>query len=581
VPSIYTMMDISRWALEASQRQLSTVSHNVANVNTEGYSRQETVQTTRNPEYTANGWYGRGVKTSSVIQHVDKLLQERITDKLSTKEYSDKRLSQLKRLETLMNETGDTGLGEQITAFFKAWQDLSNNPESSAVRQVLKETTDNLTTRFQTIMRDITQVKRDYDTYMDGAVTEINGICQRIAQLNDQISLAEAGGQPANDLRDQRINQVNDLSKLMNIQWFETADGTITVLGGEGKTLVQASYPGDNDTPPLSYGPVSGYSDNQVVWQNLGLVMTSDEVTGGSLGAWLEMREVEVPLMENFLNDLAKQMVWQVNSQHSQGVGLSKFTDVTGSYLSPDETTDFNDSSNTLAFADKIEDGSFDLWVYESGTRRKYTITVNASDDLETLKDRINSTVNPSLNASENPVATLVDDKQLRIHATGGIEFAFANDTSNVLAALGINTYFDGYTAGTITLNSVVEGDERYIAAGRLLTDGEHASGDNKNALDIADIKDQDTMTNQTETFNEAVVSWASTLGTKVSATNDSYDFSEKSYNELQNLRDNVSAVNLDEEMVKMIKFQRSYQMAAKVVTTADTLLATLIELKR
>ncbi len=581
MPSIYTMMDISRWALEASQRQLSTVSHNVANVNTEGYSRQETVQTTRNPEYTASGWYGRGVKTVNVIQHVDKMLQERITDKLSAKEYSDKRLSQLKRLETLMNETGDTGLGEQITAFFKAWQDLSNNPESSAVRQVLKETTDNLTTRFQTIMRDITQVKRDYDTYLDGAVTEINGICQRIAELNDQISLAEAGGNPANDLRDQRTVQINNLSKFMNTQWFEIGDGTVTVLGGEGKTLVQGSYPDEDDTLPLSYGPVSGYTDNQVVWQNLNLVMTSSDVTGGSLGAWLQMREVEVPQMESFLNDLAKEMIWQVNSQHSQGVGLNKFTDVTGSYLSPDETTDFNDSSNSLTFADKIEDGSFDIWVYESGTRRKYTITVKASDDLETLMNRINSTVNPSLNASENPVASLVDDKQLRLHATGGIEFAFANDSSNVLAALGINTFFNGSSAGTIELNSMVDEDERYIAAGRLLSDGEHASGDNKNALDIADLNDADTMSDGTETFNEAVVSWASTLGTKVSATDDSYNFADKSYNELQDIRDNVSAVNLDEEMVKMIKFQRSYQMAAKVVTTADTLLATLIELKR
>jgi flagellar hook-associated protein 1 FlgK len=539
------------------------------------------VQATHHPQFTNAASYAPGVKTENVIQHVDKLLLERITDKLTAKDYDDARLAQLKRLETMLNEAGETGLGKQITAFFSAWQDVSNNPESSAVRQVLKETSQNLATRFQTLMRDVQQVKRDLDTYMDGAVTEINSICTRIADLNAQIMLDESADKTANDLRDERTRQLNDLSKLVNIKWFETGGGAVTVFAGEGKVIVQESYPKSGDTGPLSFQYINGSSQKQVVWRNMGIVMTHQELTGGRLGAWLEMRDSEVPLLENYLNDLSETMIWQVNSQHSQGVGLAKFSDVTGNYASPDASTDFDDANNTLPFADKVVDGSFDMWVYESGTRRKYTITVKASDDLTTLRDRINSTVNPSLITAENPVASIVDGDKMRLQSTGGIEFAFANDTSHVLAALGINTFFQGRSASSIAVNSVITADERMVAAGRLLTDGEHAVGDNKNALDIADLKDADTMTGSTETFNESVTSWAAKLGTKVAATNDSLKFSEVANNELQDLRDNVSAVNLDEEMVKMIKFQRSYQMAAKLVTTADTLLAALIELKR
>lgn len=584
MPNIYTMMDIGRWALNTSTRQLDTISHNVANVNTEGYSRQEVVQSTRNPEWTPQGYFGRGVKVSNVIQNVDELLVRRISDKISNREYYDKHYTQLKRIETLANEAGETSIGKLITSFFNAWQDVANNPTSSAVREVLKEDANNLTNRLHTLMRDLSVIKRDMGTFLSDAVTEVNSICRRIAELNGEIAFGEAIGKPANDFKDERRRQINKLAELMNIQWFEDAQGAVTIQTGGGKTLVQSGYPSSRDSDPLEFKAMSGYEYNQVVWGN-DLVLDSNEITGGKIGAWLKLRDSDIPGLESFFNGLAENLVWEVNKVHTQGVGLDKFTDVTGTYQSSSDTVAFNDSSNTLAFGDKIEDGTFDIWVYDSGTRRKYTINVYASDTLTTLKDRINLAMGtggtPNLNPSVNPVASITSDHKLRLRTESGLEFAFANDTSNVLAALGINTFFDGHTATGITLNSSVENNVRYMAAGQLLDDGEHALGDNRNALALADLKDADTMSGSTETFNEAVISNAADLGTEVASDKDNYEFAEAATDELKNQRDATSAVNLDEEMVKMIRYQRGYQMAAKVISVADSLMAALLELKR
>jgi flagellar hook-associated protein 1 FlgK len=573
------MMDISRWALQASTKQLDTVSHNVANVNTPGYSRQEAVLSTRTPQRTAEGWYGSGVQVSSVIQHVDKLLQERITSKATDLSYYDSRLSQLTRLESLCNEAGDSGLGQEITQFFSAWQDVSNNPDSTAVREALRETANNLISRLQTVVNDVGQVGRDLDGYISNSVDKVNDDCRRIAELNDKILASEQTGQSANDFRDERESLVEDLSKRMNIQWFEDGRGCVAVFTSQGKTLVQDNYPRSTDDNPLSFETVAGYTDKQLVWHKQDIVMGSSEVSGGEIGSWLGVRDVDIPEMQSFLNGLAKTIIGDVNTLHSSGVGLDKLTDVTGTYASSDPNLALNDINNQLSFKDLLQNGTVDIWGYNNGTRAKVTINVSPSDSLVGLRDKIN---NALTTAGINVAASITSDDKLKIASTdGSTEFAFANDTSNVLAALGINTFFDGDSASSITLSSTVAADVRNICAGRLTSSGEHTAGDNSNALDIADLKDANSMTSGTQTFNEAVISWSSALGTAVSTTQDNKSFAETTSNQMQTLRDNVSSVNLDEEMVKMIQFQRSYQMAAKLINVADTLLSSLLETVR
>ncbi len=575
MPGIYSMMDISRWALNSCTDQLNVISHNVANVNTEGYSRQSAVLATRTPELTGSGAYGHGVETTTVIQYADSLLSERLTSKKSDLLYYDARTSQLKRLEALANEAGETGLGNELTNFFNSWQDLSNNPTSSAVRNSLLETSNNLVERFHSITTDMLAVQRDIDGYIKDAVGQVNTICRSIAELNNKIQQMEITGHTANDYRDERQRQLSKLSGLMNIDWYEDNKGAVSVQTTSGKTLVQNSYPSSTDPDPLNYESKAdeGYKWNQITWSDSGLTMDYTEITGGQIGAWLQVRDEDIEEMLDYMNELAEGVIYETNKVHSSGAGLDLFSSVTGTYTAEDSSAALNATVNgeeNLSFGDKIVSGSFDIWVYQSGTRTKTTINIDPTDSLDDVVSAINSVT--GLTASVSSLGAL------SIHADEGVEFGFANDTSNALAALGVNTYFSGDTATSIAVNSVLSNDVRKICAGVLSEDGSHSEGSNTCALDIADLKDADTMTDNTETFNESLISWAASLGTVIEHSEDNYAFAEETMTQLNNLRDSVSGVNTDEEMVKMIQYQRAYQMAAQMIKVSDELLQTLLQ---
>jgi flagellar hook-associated protein 1 FlgK len=580
MPGIYSVMDISRWALHANTRALDTVSHNVANANTAGYCRQETVLATRTPQWTGEGWYGNGVQVANVIQHVDTQLQGQITDNASQAGYYDSYLSQLKSLEALDNEAGDSSLGTSLTDFFNSWEQLSLNPESTAQRQTLVDTAQNLASRLNTLDSDLQQQARNIDGNIVSTIGDINQACRNIADLNNKIIAGEAGGKTANDFRDERQRQIDSLSANLNIAWFEDANGAVSVYTGQGALLVQGDYPGTGDPDPLTFKAVSGYTDKQVVSTATNQVMDTSQITSGKMGSWLQARDGDLKNMRDFVDGLSKNLIWEVNQQHSQGVGQTMFTDVTGSYKSLDYQTALNASTNTLPFKDQIKSGSFQIWVDQAGTRRSYTVNVDPNDNISAMVQKINAVINPTQDASQNPVASVENGQQLRFHSSNGIQFSFANDTSGLLAGMGINTFLDGYSAATIGVNSLVEADVGRIAAGRLLDSGELAVGDNKNALDLADLKDADTMTGATQTFNEAVIAFSTDLGSKVANCQDSQTFATNAGTQLKDLRDQVSGVNMDDEMIKMIEYQRGYQSAAKLISVADQMLQTLINMK-
>lgn len=592
MPNILTIMDISRWALNTATKQLDTVSHNVSNANNASYSRQEVVVATMFPEKTGAGYYGLGSRAQTVIQCVDKLLLRRISDKTSDLSYQESRLTQLLRLESLSNEATSYSLGTLTSAFFAAWQNVSNNPESTAVREDLLETASTLTSRLQTLSYDLNVLKRDLDSYLDHAVTEVNSISRRIAELNDLIVMGETSGHTANDFRDERVALINELASRLNIQWFEDANGAVTITAGNGKTLVHASYPRKTDDDPLqfTYPPGSnGVGDKQITWQGTEVVLEAREITGGEIGAWLQVRDVDIPQTLEILEEFTRTIIGAVNVIHSNGVGLDKFSVLNGSYQTQNIKTAFNDSNQDMAFADLVQDGQVSFWVYQNGMQHKYTINVSPNDSMQSVVDRINQAMHPNwptVDTSQSPAAYLREENgfytfHMSSAPNSGIEFAFESDTSGFLAAAGINTFFTGDSMANIGINDALKSNVRNIAAGRLLSTGEHALGDNSNALMLGNLKDANIMGGGTQTLNESLIQWAAQLGTKIASTRDKYGFAEIATNELLTQRDNISAVNTDEELIKLIQFQRAYQAAAKMVSVADTLLETILSLKQ
>jgi flagellar hook-associated protein 1 FlgK len=595
MPGITSMMDISRVALNTSALQLNTVSHNVANANTEGYSRQMVVTATMFPEKTASGWYGMGVKAQTVVQAVDKLILRRITDKQSSLSYEDAHMTQLLRLESLSNEAGDSSLGGLTTAFFNAWQNVSNNPESSAVREDLLETASSLITRLHDLDTDINLMLRDLDSYLDQAVKEVNELAREIAALNKQIVADEVTGHTANDLRDKRVVLLNEMASRMDISWFEDGRGSVTVTIGNGKTIVHDDYPRVSDSPPLEFdyppGSTYGVGSKQIKWQGTNLVIDDQEISGGTIGAWLRTRDVDIPETLRFLDEFCKTLIGAVNVVHSNGVGLEKFENITGSYGTTRPDMSFSAPQQDLPFAGMIQNGQLSFWVYQNGLRHQYSIDVYSYDSMNSIVDRMNRAMHaatwPLMDTSQAPAAYISlnsEDNSYRFYMAStpnsGVEFAFAGDSSGLLAALGVNTFFQGDNIANINLQDDVRQVDN-IAAGRLLANGDHALGDNSNALIAANLKDAGLMDNGKQTLNESVIHWASQLGTKISSSKDRLGFAQTTHDQLVAQRDNISAVNTDEELIKLIQFQRAYQAAAKMVSVADTLLETILTLKR
>jgi flagellar hook-associated protein 1 FlgK len=187
-------------------------------------------------------------------------------------------------------------------------------------------------------------------------------------------------------------------------------------------------------------------------------------LTYGKLGGWLTMRDEVVETAMRNLDALAEELAWAVNNQHSQGIGLEGFSSITGAYEVADTGEELGTLDSGLNYHDRISDGTLKLWVYDSSGN----LVGGGPDVLSVDADATTLTsLTADINGIGNMSATIAQGK-LNITAASGYTFGFSDDSSGVLAALGINTFFEGTGAGSIGLNSVIEGDKNYITAGKI-----------------------------------------------------------------------------------------------------------------
>jgi flagellar hook-associated protein 1 FlgK len=329
----------------------------------------------------------------------------------------------------------------------------------------------------------------------------------------------------------------------------------------------------------------------RVIWKNSSGsdVDITDYISNGKLGGWLDTRDEVVAKYQLDLDALAKEFIWSVNQQHSQGVGLEGFTSVTGSYQATDTGAALDLSG--LSLADKIVDGDFRLCLYDSNGNYDSDATLTVDADLTSI-DSIVTAIN-AIDGGTNISATVVDDK-LQISSANGYTFAFSDDSSNVLAALGINTFFTGSDAAGMGVNDVIGLNKNNIAAAQVSSDGSIASGNNANALAVTDLQNTSLSISQwtcdringniegifTSTIEGYYHSMVGSIGIASASISRDRSFSELMVNELSNIRDSVSAVSLDEEMTNLMAYQHAYAAAAKLISVSDEMLKTLLDVK-
>jgi flagellar hook-associated protein 1 FlgK len=320
--NIWGALDVGKRALLAQQRAIEVTGHNIANVNTPGYSRQRVLLETSDPVSMGTQLVGTGVKDAGIQRLYDPFLRAQISSENQRMERWGAQKSGLERVEMVLDESTGYGLSQAMSEFWNAWQDLANNPAGSVERAALLAKSEIMTNMFNKINDDLAQIQNDIDIGIEGTIDEINPMAERIADLNQKIAEAERSGKEASDFRDKRDLLVKDLSSMIDIVHFENDDGMITVLISGGRPLVQqVAY--WQLTTQLN---ASGLKD--VLWDdNSGsTVDISSEIDAGKMKGLLYVRDTSIPDYLTRLNALASEIITEVNALHSTGYGLDEST---------------------------------------------------------------------------------------------------------------------------------------------------------------------------------------------------------------------------------------------------------------
>lgn len=302
-------------ALRSHLRALEVTGHNVANASNPAYTRQEAVLRAARPwssaEASGTVWLGSGVRLVDVRRVRDGFLTRQVWYQSAAEARARTEQDLLGRVEGVYQEPSDDGLQALMDRWWAAWQELANQPESTAVRQSLLERSRTLIEAFRTADRQLADLAADVTVAIDARVTELNGLAARVAELNRDIARLEAGGGRVNDLRDERDELVGRLVQLAGVAVQETQDGGYSVWLG-GAALVDGTR-----SRSLQVVPAGGAVG--LAWSDTGGAV---QPAGGELAAFVDFVQRTVPDQRTKLAALAADLSTVVNQEHRKGFGL-------------------------------------------------------------------------------------------------------------------------------------------------------------------------------------------------------------------------------------------------------------------
>jgi flagellar hook-associated protein 1 FlgK len=317
-------IEIALRALQAQRLALDVIAHNIANASTPGYSRQtarlETAPPYPWPGLTASagaGQLGTGVEVGAVDRLRDAFTDLQLRQQYTLSGYYTVLADGYAQVEAVFNEPSDSGLNEQLGRFWGAWQELSLNPQDTAIRTSVIQSAQNLASLFNGMVDRLRQLQRDLNFRVTSKVAEINELAERIARLNVQIGQVRGTGQNPNDLLDARDRLIDELSRIVRAAFVEDSNGQVTVYIG-GRMLVSGDQAFSLSIVP---GP-GGFA--QPVWADGAPVTFGDG--SGELKALIDLRDAVIPGKVAELNDLAGALANAVNTIHRAGWGLDNST---------------------------------------------------------------------------------------------------------------------------------------------------------------------------------------------------------------------------------------------------------------
>ncbi len=319
---IHGMLDVGRRSMMNSQTALQTVGHNIANKSTEGYSRQRVEIKANLPVSYGNLRIGTGARSAAITRTNNPYLERQIGKEQGHLGYAQGKSEGMARVESVYNEQANKGLNQFVTDFFNAFRELANNPESIATRTLVRETADFVTRDFHRIDNQFREIRRDLDQQIATNVDQINELSREIGQLNEKVQQVELAGTPANDERDRRDLLIKQLGEKVNIRWAEGDDGMVTITAGNSALLVSGYDAKKFSVAPTPASGSKGEGNFDIFYtskENLKPVVVTGQLTGGTIGGLLEVRDQTIDETLANIDSMAYTLASEINDLHVQG----------------------------------------------------------------------------------------------------------------------------------------------------------------------------------------------------------------------------------------------------------------------
>ncbi len=554
--SVFSSLRLASHALAAQQAVLNTIGHNLANASTPGYTRQRVDLVALAPQ--------SGVDVTGISRLRDRFLDFSFVAEQQGLGKAEADDSLLQRLESVFNDPSNTGLSSQMNAFFQSLHDLSTSPTDQALRVAAIDQAKTLASTFNGLRTQLDQLSTDLTTEIQQDVTSANTLIGQIADFNAKIAEAQHSAAP-NDLIDQRDKLVNDLAKIVGVSVTDRTDGTVQLaVTGTGVLLVDG---------------VNGYTldaTTDVVTDTVDVTASTSGVSvtpsSGALAALLDARNSATGAVKQATSDLdtlAGTLIESVNRVQASGTGLTEPTSET----SLNAVSGAAVALNAAGLPFTPVDGSFKVIVHDATGAVTASSTISVTAGATTL-----TSLAAALGAVSGLTATVASGK-VTISAAAGKTFTFANDTSDTLLALGLNTFFTGSNASDIAVNSFVADDPTKIAAAAADANDLVHPGDGGNALALAQLSTALTMASASQTFTDFYATTVSRVGSLKQDAGVTLTRQQASVQVLRNLQEQTSGVSTDEELINLTQAQYAYAASARFATTINDVMTTLIQM--
>jgi len=352
------IFDISISGLLSNQAAIQTTSHNIANANVEGYSRQRIDQIQRNPQFIGGNYFGTGVEVGTVKRIFELSQQMELQSTTSDFNLFDTFVSQAGRVDSLLADS-NTGINNSIQEFFTALQGVANDPASVPARQVMLSQAQNMASRFDLVHSQLEAQLTEINGSIDSLAKEITTLADSIAKLNLQIT--GSSGTPPPDLLDQRDREIVRLSELVAVQTLEQSDGALNVFIGTGQSLVVGAL---SNSLVSSVDPLDPRSQILSLTSGSSSIEITSNVTGGKLGGLLDSINQVIEPAFNTLGRVAIGIAESFNQQHQLGMNLNNqlggdfFTDINAANLELNRVVNSTGNTGTAQLSVTVDDPS-------------------------------------------------------------------------------------------------------------------------------------------------------------------------------------------------------------------------------